>query len=173
MSLKNRAIAALGAVVVIGAGTVGWSVAHTSHQDKPLNAMVTLTAGTDSTHSEPTCWNDGKELDQKAQSNCQARAGVLAKADKLPALEVSSSDRIGVGVDPGIAETGWFAFTDGGAQGQASLATARKASTYSGSVAASTVLKAAANTTVTVVQADPKSQKIYGVWYFTLKNVDN
>ncbi|WP_055585309.1 hypothetical protein [Peterkaempfera griseoplana] len=172
MSLNSRAIAALGAVVVIGAGTVGFSVAHASNQPKPVNRLVTLVAGTNSIHSEPICWNNGKPLDAAAQQSCQAKAAKLQKDGKLPVLELSGSDRVGIGVDPGIAKKGWFAFTDGGSQGQATLATARRNSTFSGLVPATSVLKSAPETLVTAVEADTKSQDIYGVWYFTLKNTD-
>ncbi|AXI78178.1 hypothetical protein [Peterkaempfera bronchialis] len=172
MSLNSRAIAALGAVVVIGAGTVGFSVAHASSQDKPQNRLVTLVAGTGSVHSEPTCWNDGKPLDAKAQGDCQAKAAKLEKDGKLPTLEMNTSDRVGVGVDPVIADKGWFAFTDGGTQGQATLASARKGSTFSGAIPAANVLKSTEKTLVTVVEADTRSGDIFGVWYFTLKNTD-
>ena len=175
MSLNSRAIAALGAVVVIGAGTVGWSVAHTAGQDKPLNAMATVTAGTNSVHSEPTCWNDGKMLDEKAQKACQDKVAGMVKAGTLPTLDVSGSDRIGAGVDPEIADRGWFAFTNAGPQGQTPLASARKGDTWSGAVPGSTVLKPTDKTLVTVVEADTKGQEtnIYGVWYFSLNNTDS
>jgi hypothetical protein len=172
MSLNARGFAAVGAVVVIGAATLGFSIASASGEEKPVNRLVTLVAGTNSTDSEPTCWNDGKPLDAKAQQTCQTKAAKLQKDGKLPVVEVATSDRVGVGVDPKTADKGWFAFTDGGAQGQATLATARRNSTFSGMVPATSVLKATAETLVTVVEADTKSQDIYGVWYFTLKNTD-
>ncbi|MFF4651744.1 hypothetical protein [Streptomyces sp. NPDC001380] len=172
MSINSRAVAAAGAVVVVSAGLVGWGVATAAGEDKPVNRMVTVVAGSNTVHAEPTCWNDGKPLDGAAQQRCQARAAKLEKDGKLDSVEVTSGSRIGVGVDPSIADKGWFAFTDGGAQGQATLASARRTGTFSGLVPASTVLKSTGKTLVTVVEADTKNQEIYGVWYFTLKNKD-
>ncbi|MFJ6216974.1 hypothetical protein ACIQGZ_27135 [Streptomyces sp. NPDC092296] len=173
MSINSRGIAALGAIVVIGAATVGFSVAHATGVEKPVNRMVTLVAGTGSINSEPTCWNDGKPLDEAAQQACQTKVGKLQKSGKLPTIEVNNGDRVGVGVDPDIAKRGWGAYTDAGSQTPAFIATPRKNSTYSGSVAAPTVLKSGEkDTLVTVYEADVKNQEIYGVWYFVLRNTD-
>ncbi|MCD0485741.1 hypothetical protein LO771_25965 [Streptacidiphilus sp. ASG 303] len=172
MSINSRAVAAAGAVVVVSAGLVGWGVATAAGEDKPVNRMVTVVAGSNTANAEPTCWNDGKPLDGAAQQRCQANAAKQEKDGKLKSVEVTSGSRIGVGVDPAIADKGWFAFTDGGAQGQATLASARRTGTFSGLVPASTVLKSTGKTLVTVVEADTKNQEIYGVWYFTLKNKD-
>jgi len=172
MSLSTRVIAALGAVVVIGAGTVGLSVAHANDKGKPDEHLATLTVGRSSIHSAPLCYNDGKALSEEAQAKCQALAKQKEADGSLPTSDVVASDQIGVGVEPGVADKGWFAFTNGGTQGQATLASARKGSTYSGSVAATSVLNAGEKTTVTVVEADQKTQDIIGVWYFQLKNKD-
>ncbi|MEV4613783.1 hypothetical protein AB0K43_14475 [Kitasatospora sp. NPDC049258] len=168
MSLSTRAIAAIGAVVVIGAGTVGGSIAYASSQGKPAERQATLVVGTTSVRTAPLCYNDGKPLDQAQIEKCQLDAKKAGQENKLESSDVESSDRIGIGVDKDTGERGWFAFTDGGQQGQAPIAQEVKGSTYSGSVLASTLLNTTGTTTVTVVEADQKTNDIYGVWYFQL-----
>ncbi|MFJ9519218.1 hypothetical protein ACIRPK_13230 [Kitasatospora sp. NPDC101801] len=175
MSLSTRVIAAVGAVVVIGAGTVGLSIAHASDQGKPAEPTATLVVGRSSIHSGPfgvSCYNDGKPLDEAAQTKCQESAAKAREAGTLPSLDVKVGDRIGVGVDPKVADKGWFAFTDGGQQQRATLASTRVGSTFSGLLPASGLLAATEKTTVTVVEANEKTGDILGVWYFQLKNKD-
>ncbi|MFD9130019.1 hypothetical protein [Kitasatospora sp. NPDC059571] len=172
MSLSTRAIAAIGAVVVIGAGTVGGSIAYASSQGKPPERQVTLTVGTDTVRATPFCYNNGKAIPQDALAKCQVDAKAAREKDSLPKLDVVSSDRIGVGVPTEVADNGWFSFTDGGSQGQAPLAQDVRGSTWSGSVLASTVLNSSGTTTVTVVEANQKSQEILGIWYFDLNTKD-
>ncbi|WP_371498624.1 hypothetical protein OG871_21610 [Kitasatospora sp. NBC_00374] len=168
MSLSTRVIAALGAVVVIGAGTVGGSIAYASSQGKPAEREATLVVGTSSVRSAPLCYNGGKPLDQAQIEKCQLDAKKAGKDKKLESLDVKAGDRVGVGVDPDTGERGWFAFTDGGQQGQSPIAQEVKDSTFSGTVLASTLLNTSGTTTVTVVEADQKTNDIYGVWYFEL-----
>ncbi|MEU2625646.1 hypothetical protein [Kitasatospora sp. NPDC007106] len=172
MSLSTRAIAAIGAVVVIGAGTVGISIAHAADQGKPDEHVVTLTVGRSSITSAPFCYNDGKALPQDVLAKCQVDAKKAREANTLPSTDVQASDRIGVGVPPSVADRGWFAFTDGGAQGQTPLAQDTRGTTWSGSVPASQVLNSSGTTTVTVVEADQKTQEILGIWYFDMKTQD-
>ncbi|MFJ8045088.1 hypothetical protein ACIRBX_31755 [Kitasatospora sp. NPDC096147] len=170
MSLSTRVIAALGAVVVIGAGTVGGSIAVASGKDDPSGPKATLVVGRSSLDAEPFCYNDGKPLDEAAQTSCQKEARKAQLEGKLPTSDVTVSDKIGVGVDPKVAEKGWFAFTDGGQQQRATISATRTDSTYSGSLPAIGLLAAGEKTNVTVVQADEKTGDILGVWYFQLKN---
>ncbi|MDH6577589.1 hypothetical protein [Kitasatospora sp. MAP5-34] len=174
MSLSTRVIAALGAVVVIGAGTVGGSIAYASGQDKPGGRVATLTVGRSSIHAEPRalCYNDGKPLDKDALAKCQADAKTAADAGQLPTSDVTMSDRIGVGVDPGTADKGWFSFTDAGQQGQTTLSSTRKGSTFSGLLPAAGLLATTQKTTVTVVEADEKNGDILAAWFFSLNNKD-
>ncbi|MEU9128283.1 hypothetical protein AB0D08_09280 [Kitasatospora sp. NPDC048540] len=172
MSLSTRVIAAVGAVVVIGAGTVGGSIAYANSEGKPPKREATLVVGTSSVRSAPLCYNNGKPLDQDQIEKCQADGRKAGQDKKLTSSDVRASDRIGVGVDTDTADRGWFAFTDGGQQGQAPIAQEVKGSTFSGSVLASTLLSTTGTTTVTVVEADQKTNDIYGVWYFTLNTKD-
>lgn len=172
MSLSTRAIAGLGAVVVIGAATVGVSVAHASSKGKPAENVATLTVGRSSITSAPFCYNDGKALANAAIAKCQADAVAAFKAGTLPKSDVRASDRIGVGVPTGTAERGWFAYTDAGAQGQTPLVQNAKGTTWSGSLAAPAVLNSTGKTQVTVVEADQKTSEIISVWYFDLTTKD-
>ncbi|WP_354641888.1 hypothetical protein [Kitasatospora camelliae] len=169
MSLSTRAIAGIGAVVLIGAGTVAGSIAYANSEGKPSEHKVTLTVGTSSVESAPSCYNGGQPLDQAMLAKCRTEAKDARDNNKIVSSDVESSDRVGVGVPPEIADKGWFAFTDGGAQGEAVIAQDVRGSTYSGSVPASTILNGSGTTTVTVVAADQKSNEVYGIWYFDLK----
>ncbi|WP_280698244.1 hypothetical protein [Kitasatospora sp. GP82] len=170
MSLSTRVIAAVGAVVVIGAGTVGVSIAHANSEGKPEKPLATLVVGRSSIHAGPTCYNDGKPLSKDDIANCQANAKKAGDEGKLPKSDVTSSDRIGVGVDPEVGDKGWWAATDGG-QGQAQLASLRTGSTFSGLQAAPALLSTSSeNTRVTVVENDAKTGDIVAAWFFDLKN---
>ncbi|MEV0530400.1 hypothetical protein [Kitasatospora sp. NPDC050463] len=176
MSLSTRVIAAVGAVVVIGAGTVGGSIAYAMGQEEPSSHRVTLTVGRSSMEVGPFCFNDGKPLTEQQQEECQDSASRALDAGKLPTSDVVASDQLGLGVTPDVADRGWWANTNGGQQAQGGrfiLASAAKGSTYSGSVSASKALNATGKTLVTVVESDPKQpDAIYGVWYFQLNTQD-
>ncbi|MFI6848728.1 hypothetical protein OG535_22375 [Kitasatospora sp. NBC_00085] len=176
MSLSTRVIAALGAVVVIGAGTVGGSIAYAMGQDEPVSHRATLTVGRSSMETGPFCFNDGKPLTEDQQGECQDKASKALDEGKLPKSDVVASDMIGLGVTPDVADRGWWANTNGGGQasgGRFILAPATKGSTYSGSVPASKAINASGKTLITVVESDPKQpDAIYGVWYFELNTQD-
>jgi hypothetical protein len=173
MSLSTPVIAALGAVAVIGAGTLGGSLAYASGQDKPLKTQVTVTVGRDSNRFEPTCYNGGKPLDDAANKACSL---LSTQTDKFKTVSVKSVDRIGVGVDPDTAKNGWRAYTNGGSgQGNASIAPYQKDNTFSGLVPAVNVLTQVRNTTLTVISFDPKTADtdkpgIIAVWFLNLQN---
>ncbi len=170
MSLNTRAIAALGAVVVIGAATVGFSVNAATGEKKPSDHRATVTVGRSSHEiTRPLCGGGSAPLTEQEQADCQDLAKQELANGRIPTSDVVASDRIGVGVTPKVADRGWFAFTNGGQQGQFSLANANKGSTFSGLVPASGALSATGKTLVTVVEADPTTQDIYSVWYFQLK----
>ncbi|MFD5085074.1 hypothetical protein ACFVYP_31805 [Kitasatospora sp. NPDC058201] len=177
MSLSTRVIAALGAVVVIGAGTVGGSIAFASGQHEISDHRVTLTVGNSSFAADPFCFNDGSPLTDLQQEECQDKAAKALESGTLPKSDVVVSDRIGVGVSPEVADRGWWANTNGGQQGSGGrfiLASAAKDTTYSGSVPASKALNASGKTLITVVETDPdQPESIYGVWYFQLNTQDN
>ncbi|MEV7600155.1 hypothetical protein AB0O91_22550 [Kitasatospora sp. NPDC089797] len=176
MSLNTRVIAALGAVVVVGAATVGTSVAIAAGQTEHSSHRATLTVGTTSVVADPLCWNDGSPLTDDQQDKCRDQANQALANGSLPQSDVRSSDRIGVGVSPNVAETGWWASTNGGSSsqgGQTSLFSYAKGPTYSGSQSASKLLNSSGKTVVTVVEIDKKSESPIAVWYFQMNSKDS
>src|SRR3954469_22221032 len=122
MSLSTRVIAAVGAVVVIGAGTVGGSIAYASGQDQPTDRRVTVTVGRSSQEIDrPFCGGTGAAMTEDQKAQCQTKAQEALPDREIPSSGVVFSHRIGVGVTPEVADKGWFAFTNGGQQGQFSL----------------------------------------------------
>ncbi|WP_051709719.1 hypothetical protein [Streptomyces sp. NRRL S-350] len=176
MSLNARAIAAIGAVVVVGAATVGTSVAIASDQTAHISHQATLTVGNSSTVAEPLCWNNGSPITEDLQQACQDKATQALKDGSLPTSDVVSSDSVGVGVSPNVAKSGWWAFTNGGSSssgGRTSLASYAKGPTWSGAQQANKVLNASGTTLVTVVEGDKNSDNPIAVWYFQLKTQDS
>ncbi|GAA2140136.1 hypothetical protein GCM10009760_23070 [Kitasatospora kazusensis] len=174
MSLSTRVIAALGAVVVIGAGTVGGSIAYASGKDAPKDErLATVVVGRSSVSSEPLCYNGGKALSKDDVNKCQQNGKAAADAGKLTSIDATVGDKIGVGVDPDTAKKGWFSFTDAGQQGQTPLSSTRKNSTFSGLLPAAGLLSTTGDkTTVTVVEADETNGDIIAAWFFTVKNTE-
>ncbi|MER7669309.1 hypothetical protein ABTY61_12680 [Kitasatospora sp. NPDC096128] len=171
MSLNSRVIAALGAVVVVGAATVGTSVAIAAGKTEHNSHRATLTVGTTSIAADPFCWNNGSPLTDDQQDECKTKATQALKDGKLPSSDVSASDRIGVGVSPNVADTGWWASSNGGSTaqgGQTSLFSYAQGPTFSGLRAASTVLNSSGRTLITVVEINKKAEAPIAVWYFQL-----
>ncbi|MER6300945.1 hypothetical protein ABT247_15470 [Kitasatospora sp. NPDC001539] len=176
MSLNARAIAAIGAVVVVGAATVGTSVAIAANQTEHNTHRATLTVGNSSMTIDPLCWNGGSPLSEEQQQQCQDTATNALKAGTLPSSDVTPSDQVGVGVSPNVADAGWWAFTNGGSTtqgGRYSLFSYAKGPTFSGSQQAAKVLNASGKTVVTVVEGDKNSDNPIAVWYFQLNTQDS
>ncbi|MDH6118179.1 hypothetical protein [Kitasatospora sp. GAS204B] len=177
MSLSTRVIAALGAVVVIGAGTIGGSIAYASGQPTPTKTQATVTVGR-SSHAldpNPTCFNGGKPLSDAARQACATLSNQAASTfpDKV---SVKWSDQLGVGIDPDAAKNGWRAFTNGGGgQGGALVANFQKDTTFSGLQPAANLLTSSRDTALTVIEFDPKTAGsanpgIVAVWFVDLVN---
>ncbi|MER7752645.1 hypothetical protein [Kitasatospora sp. NPDC097643] len=178
MSLNSRVIAALGAVVVVGAATVGTSVAIASDQTEHSSHRATLTVGNSSIAADPLCFNGGSAITEDLQQECQDKATQALKDGTLPTSDVVVSDRIGVGVTPNVGDTGWWAFTNGGASaggqgGRYSLMNYAKGTTFSGSQSAGKALNGSGKTLVTVVEGDKNSDNPIAVWYFQLNTQDS
>ncbi|MGA5818297.1 hypothetical protein ACPC54_10605 [Kitasatospora sp. NPDC094028] len=177
MSLNPRVIAALGAVVVVGAGTVGGSIAYASNQTEISDHRVTLTVGRSSTAHDPFCYNDGQPLSDADQEKCLADANKAADANTLPGSDFKLSDRIGIGVSPQVADKGWMAISNGsGGTGsrQFLLAAYNKTSTFSGLVPAGNLLNTNGQPSViTVFEGDKGMKNPTAIWYFQLNAKDN
>ncbi|MFJ8628267.1 hypothetical protein ACIRD3_36265 [Kitasatospora sp. NPDC093550] len=176
MSLNSRAIAALGAVVVVGAATVGTSVAIASDQTEHISHRATLTVGNSSIVADPLCWNNGSPITEDLQDKCQEAANDALKNGTLPTSDVVASDRVGVGVSPNVADSGWWAFSNGGSTsggGRTSIASYAKGPTWSGAQQANKILNASGKTLITVVEGDKNSDNPIAVWYFQLNTQDS
>jgi len=168
MSLSRPAVAFGGLIVVGCAIAAGTSAAAASNLTKP-QPLATVTVGKGFKTSEPNCYNGGKALSSAEQSACQQNAAKADAAGKLPSINVRPGDSVSVGMDVKMAKKGWDAFTNGGSNGQAVLASWTNNSTFSGQTRASEVLGSSTRTLLTVVSMD-RSSHVYGVWYFELKN---
>lgn len=96
MTYRRRA-AVIGAVV---AGLAGLSACE---QPTPY---TTVTVGSESVHAEAVCYDDGDKL-----SNSKLRSCLEKKPSKT--LKVASGERLRFGVDPEVADTGWFLAING------------------------------------------------------------
>ncbi|KJS55133.1 hypothetical protein [Streptomyces rubellomurinus] len=177
MSLNPRVIAALGAVVVVGAGTVGGSIAVASDKQEMNDHRVTLTVGRSSSAHDPFCYNDGKPLSDADQEKCLADANKASKDGTLPGSDVKLSDRVGIGVSPQVADQGWMALSNGGgATGsrQFLISAYSKTSTFSGLHPAGSVLNNNGQPTViTVFEGEKGLENPTAIWYFQLNPQDS
>ena len=173
MSL-NRAVAALGAVAVVGALTVGFSVwgAHDAGHRVP---QVYVTSGSTWTPVSPlaTCYNGGKAIPTKTLTACAKKVQTLSTANSAKAVSVRPNSTFTIGVDKNITKIGWDA------SGSATLVaptTKYQANNLplSQVFATSTDQTTGATTTtdkgtVLVIERKNGAGPIYGVWVFSLK----
>lgn len=91
---KGRRVAAAVGAVSIGLITLAAC-------DKPT-PLATVTVGSDSVNTEATkgCYGDGKVLNEKKTKDC---------LNKKPgkSIKVAPGEKVRIGVDPEIAESGW------------------------------------------------------------------
>ncbi|GGO47022.1 MULTISPECIES: DUF2771 domain-containing protein [Streptomyces] len=95
---RRRTVAAFGAV---SAGLLVLSAC-----DKPT-PLATVTVGSKSVHSEASCYNDGKELEQSAVEKC------LKDMKDVKSITVDPDEKVRFGVDPDIADKGWTLLMNG------------------------------------------------------------
>ncbi|MFF3765709.1 hypothetical protein ACFYYR_16700 [Streptomyces sp. NPDC001922] len=153
-------------VAAVGAAVFGLVALSACEKPTPL---ATVTVGSESVHSEAACYNDGKALSPKDLRHC-----ISAKSDKK--LTVSEGQRISVGVDPDIAESGWAMVVNGqGTMSEASKDTYRSfdfdqifAPQQSPTGAA-----AAPKTAQVAIIEVGKGGKAKGAWQFTLNRASS
>ncbi|EPH46580.1 DUF2771 domain-containing protein [Streptomyces aurantiacus] len=95
---RRRTVAAFGAV---SAGLLVLSAC-----DKPT-PLATVTVGSKSVHTEASCYNDGKELEQSAVTKC------LKDMKDVKSITVDPDEKVRFGVDPEIADKGWTLLMNG------------------------------------------------------------
>ncbi|MCD9142959.1 DUF2771 domain-containing protein [Streptomyces albireticuli] len=87
------------------AGAVTFGLLALSACDKPT-PLATVTVGSTTVTTEAACYEEGKELGEKALEECTK--------DKTPkTIKVKHGDKVRVGVEPDIADKGWVALTSG------------------------------------------------------------
>ncbi|MGD9485014.1 DUF2771 domain-containing protein [Streptomyces sp. TRM70308] len=149
------------------AGAACLALVALSACEKPT-PMTTITVGSDSVHSEASCYNDGKKLGQEDFARC------LSEGDgPTESITVAQGDTLRLGVEPEIAERGWQVWLEG----QQPVA-AYSDSTYE-TIEAGPLINAVAQTTgeapeelrLAIVESgsatDPEAGS-YGVWQYTL-----
>ncbi|MEO3767724.1 hypothetical protein [Streptomyces sp. B8F3] len=94
---SRRGAAALGAVVL--------SAFALSACEKPT-PLAQITVGDRTASAEAQCYNDGKEISNEELETC-----VSERAEK--SITVDAGDRVRIGVEPDIADSGWVLFVDG------------------------------------------------------------
>lgn len=95
---RRRTVATLGAV---SAGLLVLSAC-----DKPT-PLATVTVGSESVHSEATCYNDGKELKPSEVQKC------LKNTSDIKSITVDPDEKVRFGVDPEVADKGWTLLMNG------------------------------------------------------------
>jgi hypothetical protein len=153
---RRRAVAAVGAV---SAGLLVLSAC-----DAP-SPVASVTVGTDTVHTEASCYNDGKAINSEELTSC------LQDKD-VPSLKVNQDETVRFGVDPEIADNRWVILMNGRPLVEDSSRTYR---TIPGSVFFSSQYGAQGDSTVVAVQAldaDDKA-KTTGLWTFKLKRGDS
>ncbi|MEV0777216.1 DUF2771 domain-containing protein [Streptomyces sp. NPDC050433] len=147
--------------VALGAMSAG--LLALSACDKPT-PIATLTVGTDSVHSEATCYNDGDSLGGNA-----ALKKCLNDTDGRKTITVSPDASIHFGVDPEIARNGWTFYIEGQrAEPEPDKNTYRTfpASSFFSSRTGEPIK----TVNLSIVETSEKKRAVVGVWNFELKN---
>ncbi|MGP3999021.1 hypothetical protein [Streptomyces sp. 8N706] len=160
-SMQSRSRTARTAAAA-GAVTLGLLALSACEKPTPL---ATVTVGSDTVSSEAACYTDGKKLSEKDLRDC-----ISAKSGKK--LTVSEGERIRIGVDPEVADSGWAMVVNGqGTMTEASKDTYRSfdydeifapTQTPTGGGAAPKTAQ------VAIIEVDESGQA-KGAWLFTLK----
>ena len=175
MSL-NRGVAALGAVAVVGAATLGITLPIAAHY-APSVARVSIVAGSHWTQIAPldNCYNGGKALTTADQAKCSASIkAALSDDKKIPTATVPSvNGNFGINVDQPITKNGWLARTGSGTLVQ------HTTHAYAGPLPIAQVLTTTdpqtGQTTTSdsgpmlIVETDQDGKNVYGEWLLQLK----
>ncbi|GHE97741.1 lipoprotein [Streptomyces longispororuber] len=103
-SLVPRSARSRRAVATLGAVSAGLLVLSACDKPTPL---ATVTVGSESVHSEATCYEDGKELKPSAVQDC------LKDKKDIKSITVDPDEKVRFGVDPEIADKGWTLLMNG------------------------------------------------------------
>ncbi|MET4924042.1 DUF2771 domain-containing protein [Streptomyces sp. PSRA5] len=147
--------------VALGAMSAGLLALSACDKPTPLS---TLTVGTDSVHSEATCYNDGEPLgDEATLKKC------LNDTAGRKTITVSPDDKIHFGVDPEIAHNGWTFYIEG-----QRVEPAPDKNTYrtfpASAFFSSQDGQPIKTVNLSIVETNEKKRAVTGVWNFELKN---
>ncbi|MBF9072177.1 hypothetical protein [Streptacidiphilus fuscans] len=172
MSL-NRGVAALGAVAVVGAATLGITIPLVSGSGKPV-PNVAIVAGSHWTQVQPLkdCYYGGNAMTAKQQAACSAAVSKAVQNNSMAtAIVPSQNGNFGINVDQPVTDHGWNA-------GSTTELVQQTTNAYAGPLSIASVLTTqdpqTGQTTVNksgplIVKEQDKDGKIYGVWLLQLK----
>ncbi|UGY92073.1 DUF2771 domain-containing protein [Streptomyces gobiensis] len=168
MLSQARSRRATRTAIAVGAVTLGLVALSACQKPTPV---ATLTAGSDSAHTEAACYKGGERLGKKDFASCVEKF----RADEVREIKVSEGDNIGFGVEPAISENGWQVFVNG----QPALGTFKSTyrtfeADYIFSIAAraaqSQALPKSANVSIVEAKESTTSDdEYYGVWHFKVE----
>ncbi|MDN3264779.1 DUF2771 domain-containing protein [Streptomyces sp. CSDS2] len=156
MTTLQSAVRRRRAVAVAGAVSAGLLVL--SACDKPT-PVATITVGGNSVNSEALCYNDGDKLSADSLKDC------VKNTDDVKSIEVGQDDTVRVGVDPKIADEGWFVLVNGRPATDLSHNTYR---TIPGNAFFKAQYGTEGETNSLAIQMGEKENK--GMWSFKLKD---
>ncbi|MBT2387373.1 DUF2771 family protein [Streptomyces sp. ISL-11] len=87
------------------AGAVTFGLLALSACDKPT-PLATVTVGSTTVTAEAACYDEGKDLGEAALDKC-------VKEGSPKTIKVKPGDKVRVGVEPKIADSGWIVLTSG------------------------------------------------------------
>ncbi|TDU04739.1 hypothetical protein EDD99_3214 [Streptomyces sp. 846.5] len=166
----NRAVLALGAVAVVGVGTVGFSIQHASSQGKPVPSIQVVSGSTwkQIAPASASCYDAGKALSKAQQTACAAAITAQLTKGNIPTLEVNASGTYSIDVGKDVAGKTWFARSSGSAP----VSPIKRQ--YAGPLAVSTLMVTDTTTGTTPTSAPvlvvagtgATNAPIYGEWLF-------
>ncbi|RLU86977.1 DUF2771 domain-containing protein [Streptomyces griseocarneus] len=99
-------------------GAVAFGLLALSACDKPT-PLATVTVGSTTVQTEASCFNEDKALDQAGLEKCLKEK----PSDSAETIKVKPGEKVRVGVDPKIADEGWFVVSSGQQQNSSSKLT--------------------------------------------------
>ncbi|MEU7044470.1 hypothetical protein AB0A77_25885 [Streptomyces varsoviensis] len=151
----RRAAAAVGAVTL---GLVALTAC-----DKPT-PLATVTVGSTTVSSEATdgCFGDGKALDKSVMEKC------LSKKDGKT-VKVGAGEKVRIGVEPKIADTGWVVVAGGPVMPEPTNNTYRTFDTDTLFTQKNQMGQATLMDKVTVTVIELNKGEAKGMWHFNLE----
>ncbi|WP_042403804.1 hypothetical protein [Streptacidiphilus carbonis] len=169
----NRAVLALGAVAVVGVGTVGFSVQHAHSKGKPVPSVSVVSGSTWKQIAPPadSCYNGGDALTTAQQKTCAAAITAQLTKGDIPTLQVNNANvTFGIDVGKDVAGKQWFA------RSSSSAPVSPTKKQYAGPLTVSSLMVADSTTGTTpttapvlvVAGTGATNAPVYGEWLFEI-----